>query len=169
MAVSRRSRSGKSFGLRTFRCSTEKIISGLDGISVEITPDRLNSYGNHQTSNHGLGVYIGMTETGKRKSESAGYFAGQSLDLHNALRGKKSAVCRTWEGPPGHPVVRRRTVSSTSRRLDGAPPGAERSARFPCRKLPRERSWHEPPYNKGLCIALMYQRESAPRCMKARG
>lgn len=86
----------------------------LDGITVEITPNGLDAYGNHDTSKHCLAGDIGVTETRKGEPQFDGKFAGESLDFHNGLRGKKSAVARALVDHPGHPPVRSRTVSATS-------------------------------------------------------
>ena len=86
----------------------------LDGITVEITPNGLDAYGNHNTPEHCLAGDSGVTETGKWKPQFDGKFAGESLDLHNALRGKKSAVVRAPAGHPDHPPLPNRTVSATS-------------------------------------------------------
>ena len=85
----------------------------LDGVTVEITPNGGDAYGYHNASKHCLAGDVGVTETRKGKAQSDGKFTGESLDFHNALRGKKSAVCRTWVGPPGRPAVRNRTVCAT--------------------------------------------------------
>ncbi len=84
----------------------------LDGITMEKTPDCGNAYGYHNASNHCLPGDIGVTETRKGKAQCGGEFTGQSLDLHNVHRGKKSAVCRTWVDPQDRPAVRHRTVSA---------------------------------------------------------
>jgi hypothetical protein len=67
----------------------------LYGITVEPTPDLSNANGYHNASYYCLSGDIGVTETGKGKPECSGEFTGQSLNLYNALRGEKSAVCRT--------------------------------------------------------------------------
>jgi len=59
----------------------------LDGIAVEITPNGLDTYGNHNTPKHCFAGDIGVTETGEGEPQLNGKFAGESLDLHNALRG----------------------------------------------------------------------------------
>jgi hypothetical protein len=88
------------------------MVPRLDGIIVQITPDGLDTYGKHEATGHGLVGDIGMTETGKGKSQFTGEFAGQRLDLHNALGGKKSAVGHTSVGPQGRPGLPRRNASS---------------------------------------------------------
>ena len=83
-------------------------------ITVKPTPDRGNANGYHNASHYCLSDNIGTTETGKGKPECAGEFTGQSFNLYNALRGKKSAVCRTWVGPPDPPVSGNRNACATS-------------------------------------------------------
>lgn len=75
------------------------MVPRLDGIIVQITPDGLDTDGKHEATSHRLVGDIGMTETGKGESQFTGEFAGQSLDLHNALRGKKSVAGHTSVGP----------------------------------------------------------------------
>ena len=85
----------------------------LYGVAAEITPDGGDADGNHNASNHCLAGDVGGTETRKGEAQSAGEFTGQSLDFHNALRGKKGAVFRTSVGPRDRPSLRDRNVSST--------------------------------------------------------
>ncbi len=85
----------------------------LYGITVEPTPDRSNANGHHNASHYRLSDNIGAPETGKGKPECSGEFTGQSLNLLNALRGKKSAVCRTWAGSPDRRVVDNRNACAT--------------------------------------------------------
>jgi hypothetical protein len=75
------------------------MVPRLDGVRMQIAPDCLDTDGKHEATNHRLVGDIGMTETGKGKSQFTGEFTGERLDLHNALRGKKSAVGRTLVGP----------------------------------------------------------------------
>jgi hypothetical protein len=104
----------------------------LDSVTVEITPNGLDANGNNNTAKHCLAGDVRVTQTRKRQPQFDGKFAGQGLDFHNALRGEKSAVARTWVDPPGRPNVRERSVFSTWRRFDAICPGARRSAHSQC-------------------------------------
>ena len=105
----------------------------LNSVTVEITPNGLDAYGNNNTAKHCLAGDVRVRKARKRQPQFDGKFAGQSLDCHNALRGKKSAVARTWVDPRDRPSVHERTVFSTSRRVGERYPAVLRSARSPCR------------------------------------
>lgn len=68
-------------------------------VAVEITPDGGNTDGHHNAAVHCLLDDVSDTETRKGEAQSLGEFTGESLDFHNALRGKKSAAFRTSVGP----------------------------------------------------------------------
>ena len=110
------------------------ILPRLYRVSTEATPDSDRTYGYHDASNQSLSGDVGGTEAGKGEAQCDGEFTGEGFDFYNALRGKKGAFGRSVVGPPDRRVVRRRTVSATSRRLGAAHPGVQRSPRSPCRK-----------------------------------
>lgn len=86
------------------------VIPGLDRVTMQVTPYGLNAYGKYNASIRCLFGDIGMTETGQGEPQLGGEFTGRGFDLHNALRGKKTAVARILVGPPGRRRARNRSV-----------------------------------------------------------
>jgi hypothetical protein len=82
-------------------------------VAFEVAPDSGDADGDYNAPNHRLSGDIAGTEARKGEAQSAGEFTGESLDFHNALRGKKSAVFRTLVGLPDPPSVCNRSASST--------------------------------------------------------
>lgn len=85
----------------------------LYSVGAEITPNRGYADGHQNPSKHCFSDNVGATQARKGESLSPGELTGESLDFHNALRGKKTAAFRSAVGPQDHPSGGSRTVSST--------------------------------------------------------
>jgi len=81
-------------------------------VVTEITPHSGDADCHHDASGYCFTGDVGGTQPGKGKPQPAGDLTGESLDLHSALRGKKSAVFRSLVGPQDHPGGGDGTVSS---------------------------------------------------------
>lgn len=86
------------------------ITPGANGIGAEPTPNRCSADGSNKSPLNSLLGNLGAGQTREGQSQVLWQLAGQRLDLHNDVRGKKRGVARALAAPGARPNVRRKSA-----------------------------------------------------------